>query len=85
MAKARSRACEAVSAMGSRNVGTYFEHWKQRQNYYKVTLDTKVKDRIIKVYNDRIRHFFMRWKENADSTKIDTHKTIIMEHQEEGA
>ena len=82
---AQTRACQAITAMGARNIGTYFQHWRKRCEFYDETMNTKVKDRIIKVYMDRLRHFFERWRVNKESDKVERQMEMITMQQEEGA
>lgn len=40
---------------------SYFDKWNSTHQYIKQTMNGKIKDRIIKVYNSRLREAWDRW------------------------
>eukprot|EP00347_Sterkiella_histriomuscorum_P005910 403354803 len=79
--KAKQRACQSVKKMMSKQLYEYFELWKQHSEEYKETLRTTIKDKIIKVYMEKIRKAFTYWKALNDQNKLTAQSMLIQEYQ----
>lgn len=82
--KAKQRACESVKKMMATSLQGYLIHWKNAVEDYKEKLRTTLKDKIIKVYMERIRQAFFYWKTLDSNNQLSSQSMIISEFQEEG-
>ena len=46
----------------SKVLKSYFKHWRETTHDYKLRLNTKVKDKIIKMYRFKLLDAWARWK-----------------------
>lgn len=81
--KEKTKACEAVKKMMSKQLFGYFLHWKEITEDYKEKLRTTIKDKIIKVYMEQIRNAFNYWKTLHDSNKLMSQQMIVEDFQAE--
>jgi hypothetical protein len=62
--------------MGKR-LFAYFMHWNNVSVNYKQTMNTKVKDLVLRGYIDMMRSFFNGWKKNG-TVKVTKKKMKIV-------
>lgn len=67
MRRNKVRAGNIVIAMFGKKLFAYFMHWNALTQDYKVKMNTKVKDKIIRQYIKFIKSYFKQWKKNMDN------------------
>lgn len=54
-----------VRDMIGKRLYAYFQHWKEHAVSYHTKMNTKIKDRVFKMYRERLLDAFLHWKKNA--------------------
>jgi hypothetical protein len=65
--------------MANKSIGMYFAKWKRIYSDFKEAPTTKMRGRIIKAYNDKIRMAFNRWKVILQSMNVVTNEINVVE------
>ena len=82
--KAKTKACESVKRMMSKQLSSYFLHWKDLNDFFKEKLRTTVKSKIIKFYFDQLRSAFVSWKTLHAASQLASHQMVIQEFSDQG-
>jgi hypothetical protein len=67
-----------VRDMIGRRLFAYFQHWKDNTTNYKSKMNTTIKDRIFRMYRERLLDAFLYWKKKALQKKRRVKKKMIM-------
>ena len=63
--------------MLGRRLFAYFDHWSRVNQHYKVTMQTRVKDKIVKMYVNYLGSYFTHWKQSGRSKVQGKRKKIM--------
>lgn len=64
--------------MLSKMVYGYFNKWKETTKMHKAAVQTKVKDKLIRVYNTYMTSYFVAWKNQKEKKKRHAKKKMVM-------
>ena len=64
--------------MLSKMIFTYFRKWKEVTDMHRAAVQTKIKDRLIKVYNNYMTSYFVAWKNQKEKKKRHVKKKMMM-------
>lgn len=70
--------------MMSKQLSSYFLHWKDLNDFFKEKLRTTVKSKIIKFYFDQLRSAFVSWKTLHAASQLASHQMVIQEFSDQG-
>jgi hypothetical protein len=79
----RSRACKNIEKTLSLWVRSYFKKWKEVTQYKEIGMKKEMKDRLLRMFRQRMMDAFYIWKNGKDTKKIEmTNMTIDMSMEE---
>ena len=82
--KSKKIGSKVITAMLSKMIFTYFAHWKEVSDMYKAAVRGKIKDRLIKTYNNYITSYFVSWKNQKEKKKRHGKKKMVMQMESQG-
>jgi len=59
------RACNISRDMIGKKLFSYFNKWKYETDNYRVTMQTTVRNRVLRSYDKLMRSFFDQWKKKS--------------------
>ena len=80
--KSAMKSGNIVRDMIGKRLFAYFTHWRDHTASFKTNMNTKIKDRIIRMHNNYVLSYFQNWKKNATHKKKRQKKKMIMQMEE---
>ena len=77
MVKNQLRASFIVRAMMGKKLFAFFQKWKKETDHIRVTCNSKVKDRLMKIYRNYQLIYFQRWKDQNNLAVMQKRSKIV--------
>jgi len=75
---------KVITHMLSKMIFGYLKKWKEVTDMHKAAVQTKVKDKLIKVYNNYMTSYFVAWKTQKEKKKRHAKKKMVMDMESQG-
>ena len=75
----QTRAGNIVRDMLAKRLFAYFMHWNNVGVNYNQTMETKVKDKILKMYINYMKSYFVGWKTNVNTKERRKRMKIVQD------
>ena len=75
---------KVIQHMLSKMLYGYLRKWKENTDMHKAAVQTKVKDKLIKVYNTYMTSYFVAWKNQERKKKRHAKKKMVMDMESHG-
>ena len=82
MTKSQKKSVSVVRDMMGRRLRGYFNYWKDHSTTFSTAMNTKIRDRIFKIYRDYMLSYFSHWRKNATEKKVRKKKKMIMQMED---
>ena len=69
---------KVITNMLSKMIFGYFNKWKVATDMHKAAVQGKIKDKLIKVYNNYMTSYFVAWKNQKEKKKRHGKKKMMM-------
>lgn len=77
LTKNQIRAGNITRDMLGKRLFSYFLVWKEETDFYRVTLHTKIKGRLLKIYSNQTLKCFKHWKDKMNFRVTEKRKLMM--------